>query len=432
MESKVSLFLKKNNIIIDKPIVCAVSGGVDSVSMLMILHKLGYRCILAHVNHHKRKESKYEQEAMQKLAENLNIPFELLSYYFDGNDNFHNDSHLARYNFFKEICLKYNTNFIATAHHLDDQIETILMNLINGSNLYGYGGISPYFFDGQYKIIRPLLCTFKEEIYQYANENNIIFFEDSSNQEDEFLRNRLRHNIIPLLKKESDNFYNKIAQYSEQLKQAFSYIRKQSIDYLNLSNNIIDINTFNNLDIAIKKDIISLLFERNNIRRSFNLINDIISLLASKNGEKIIRIEDNWLFVREYSKAYIKKETSLKKESLFLNFDNEVVFAERYKFYFSKSKPIINAKYIKLCYNTIRFPIIIRNRQNGDSIEILIGNKKINRIFIDLKISKQKRDYIPIITDADNKILWVYDLVKSKDVYTQKNKGDIYLVCEEL
>ena len=422
MENKVKSFLKFNNIIIDKPIICAVSGGVDSVCMINILYKLGYNVILAHVNHNKREESKLEEIEMDNLAKILNIPFELLDYHFEGNDNFHNAAHNARYEFFKNLCIKYNTNIIATAHHLDDQIETILIKLMEGSNLYGYGGI-----------IRPLLCTNKEELYLYANNNNLKYFEDSSNNTDEFIRNRLRHHVVPLLKKECNDLYNKASQYSNQLKEIFSFIRSQSIDYLNKTNNIISLESFNKLDIALKKDIISLLLEGYNINKSYSLINNINEFLLCDNGNKEMVLSNDYLLVREYDKAFITKR---EKRDIFpqkITLDNDIIFDNRYRFYFSKKVPSNNAKYIKLCYNDIVLPFIARTKEDGDSIELLIGNKKVSRIFIDNKISKDQRNYIPIITDNNGKLLWIYDLAKSKDVYNQKNSKEIvYFVCEEV
>ena len=179
MEKRVECFLKDNNININKPIVVAVSGGADSIALLNILYNLKYNVIMAHVNHHMREQSEIEEKAMIKLANKLNIPYEILQYHYDGNDNFHNASHNARYNFFRQVCSKYNTNIIATAHHLDDQAETILMKLIEGSNLYGYGGISISYDDGNYQIIRPLLCASKQELYNYCNLYDLNYFEDS-------------------------------------------------------------------------------------------------------------------------------------------------------------------------------------------------------------------------------------------------------------
>lgn len=432
MENKILKFIKDNNLIDNEPIICAVSGGVDSICLLHILCNLGYKVILAHVNHHKRKESQIEQKAMKELANKLKIPFELLDYYYDGKDNFHNDSHNARYSFFKKLCEKYNTNIIATAHHLDDQAETIVMKILEGSNLYGYGGISIINDDGEYKIIRPLLCVNKEELYSYARMHNLKYFEDCSNSENVFLRNRIRHNIVPLLKQESNDFYNKIGQYSLQIKEAFNFIRRQSIEYLNKTNNIIDLDSFNELDIVLKKDILSLLLENNNIRRSNSLILDILCLLSSNDGTKSITLENKYQFVRSYNKAYIKNNCNINIPELKIDINDVVIFNNKYKFYFSKKIPVNNAKYIKLCYNNQELPFSIRSKKPGDFISLEIGNKKVSRVFIDCKIPKDERNQIPIITNSTGDILWIYDLCKSKDVYNQKNIGELIFVCEEI
>ena len=96
----------------------------------------------------------------------------------------------------------------------------------------------------------------------------------------------------------------------------------------------------------------------------------------------------------------------------------------------AKNKPINNAKYIKLCYNNLELPLKIRNRIAGDYIEALAGTKKISRVFIDNKVPLNERDNVPIILDNSGKILWIYDYIKSKDVYNQKHNGDLYLICE--
>ena len=130
MENRVKKFIKDNNININNKVVVAVSGGSDSIALIHILINLGYDCILAHVNHHKRIESENEAIEMEKLAKKLNIPFELFNYYDDNTDNFHNASHNARYNFFRDVCNKYKTNIIATAHNQDDLIETVLIKIM--------------------------------------------------------------------------------------------------------------------------------------------------------------------------------------------------------------------------------------------------------------------------------------------------------------
>ena len=432
MEKRIKSFILEHNLIEDEVVICATSGGVDSVSLINILHNLGYKTVLAHVNHHKRIESEMEEKAMKELALKLNVPFEVLEYHYDGIDNFHNDSHNARYNFFKSLCIKYNTKTIASAHHLDDQIETILMKIMEGSNLYGYGGISISYNDGFYKVIRPLLCVTKDELYDYAKKNNLVYFEDSSNHEDDFLRNRLRHHVIPYLKKECSDLGKKTLEYNIQVKEAFDYIRKDSIKYLNDHDNKIEIESFNKLDIALKKDIISKVLENDNIRKNNNIVLSILKLLENDYGTKKIKLNDNFEFVRSYNYAYLKKNEDNLINSISVNIDDEVIYNNKYKFSFSKVKPNSNAKYIRLCYNKLNLPFIIRTKALGDTIELNIGNKKVSRILIDSKVRKDERDLVPIITDCNNEILWVYNYAKSKSVVDDKDDGDIYFVCEVL
>jgi len=431
LEKRVLCFLKDNNININKPIVVAVSGGADSIALLNILYNLKYNIVIAHVNHHMRLQSEEEEQYIIKLANKLNIPYEILEYHFEGNDNFHNASHNARYKFFRSVCDKYNTNLIATAHHLDDQAETILMKLMEGSNLYGYGGISICNDDGNYQIIRPLLCVSKKELYNYCDLYDLKYYEDSSNHEDHYLRNRLRHHIIPLLKNECNDFYSKILEYSIQLKEAFNYIRNESKIFLDKYENKIKLDEFKALDVALRKDIISLLLERYNIRKNNDIINDINNFLLDTNGTKSLILASNNKLIRSYDYAFISTNEKQIIEEVTLNFDESIIYNNKYKFSITKNITSNGVKYIKLCYNKLVFPIHIRPRKNGDEIDSISGTKKLSRVFIDSKVSKEIRDLIPIITDNNDNILWVYDYIKSKDVFSQRDNADIYLVCEE-
>ena len=431
MEKRTLNFMQDNNLITNKKIVCAVSGGVDSICLLYILKNLGFKVILAHVNHNKREESNNEAIAMENLAKKLNIPYEYYSYHYDYLDNFHNDAHIARYNFFKQVCYKHDTNVIATAHHLDDQIETILIKMINGSNLYGYGGISAFYEEDNIKIIRPLLHTNKEELYKYAKSNDLVYYEDKSNNEDDFLRNKIRHHIIPNLKDYSNDFYNKVALYSNQVKEAFNFIRSISIKYLEDNINTIVLETFNELDIAVKKDIISLLLEKHNISKNNRIISQILDVLSTDIGTSEISLDNNYRFVRNYNTAKLKQKTMTNINCVELQKD-EIVYNGKFRIYFSKIKPKCNAKWIKLCYNVIELPFYIRPWKYGDEIKMQFGTKKLSRLFIDKKIPKDIRDTIPVITDKNGNILWVYGLAKSELIKNDRQTEEIYLVCEEI
>ncbi len=432
MIERIRQFIKSNNLNIDKPVVCAVSGGADSLALIQVLYELGYKVILAHVNHHKRIESMEEAKAMEAYAKEKNIPFELLDYHFSGNGNFHDESHNARYNFFRDVANKYNTNIIATAHHAKDQLETILIKMMEGSNLYGYGGMPISYDDGKYIVIRPILLLTKEEICEFLNSRNIKWYEDSSNSSDEFLRNRLRHHVIPLLEKECPDLYNKVIQYSNLLHESFDYIRYDSKVYLSNNDGMINIDNFKDLRIALKKDIISLMLEGYNIEKNNAIISDILDLSKSINGTKEIALKDNYFVIKEYNLIYISKKENKQFESIYLNINDIKIYGNKYKFYFSKNMPKNNAKYIKLCYNQLELPLLIRNKNDGDFIALKEGNKKVSRVLIDRKHPKYKRGEVPIILDNNGNVLWIYNYLKSDIVYKQKDNADIYLVCEVL
>ena len=138
------------------------------------------------------------------------------------------------------------------------------------------------------------------------------------------------------------------------------------------------------------------------------------------------------MFIRNYNTAQINKiDDKIFKEVKLYSIQDEVYF-DKYKFYFSKNIPLNAFKYIKLCYNTIELPFVVRSKKDGDEINLPFGTKKISRIFIDKKINKNLRDSIPVIEDGKHNILWVMDLIKSNDVLKQKESGDIYFVCEEV
>ncbi len=429
MINKVKRFINDNQFNIDNTVICAVSGGVDSVVLVYILKNLGYNVVLAHVNHNMREESKLEETGMREYAKELNIPFELLDYHFDGVGNFESEARSARYAFFYDLCTKYNTNIIATAHHLDDQLETVLMKIMNGSNLYGYGGIALQYDNNKYRVIRPLLCVSKEELYEYAKENKLKYYEDKSNDSDLYLRNRIRHNVVPLLKNECSDIYDKILKYSIITHEAFDFIRKLSIEYLD-KNNGIEIESFNKLDIALKKDIISLLLEKYEINRNNNFINDVLKFLDSSDGNKYLVLSGSYKLYREYNKAFIYNDNPVKLEPTIIELDKVTQYG-KYKIYFSKNIPLSNAKYIKLCYNDIKLPLWVRPKKDGDFISIENGIKKVSRVFIDNKVPLKIRDLVPIITDSNNNILWIYNYLKSDEVYKMKKLGEIYLVVEE-
>ena len=429
MLNKVKNYMDSLNMIKDKQkVILAFSYGVDSRTLLDILLKLGYEVVLAHVNHQKRLESKLEENEANLLAKELGLKIYVHHLEVDDNTNFHDDAHHKRYQFFMDVAKRENTNLIVTAHHQNDNLETILLNIIKGSNLYGYSGISPILNIDEIKIIRPLLCVGKDEIIKYSLANNLKYFEDESNNEDYYKRNRIRHKVIPLLVNENPNLLNSINNYSSILSDSFNYIRSQSINYVNNSNNKIILKEYLNMDRALRTDLISYLLEENEIDKNFALINQIDEMLLSNRPQADISLSDGYIFLKRYDVAYVNKHN--KKEPILVQLnENDKICVNGIIFYLSKNIPTQCSKYIKLCYNDLVFPLTIRTRKDGDRIKMKYGHKKIKDLLMDLHMPKEKRDEV-LILENEKEILWVYDIAKSETLCNMKNSGDIYLISE--
>lgn len=407
MIKRVMNYINKYNLI-DKSnyVVVSCSTGVDSSVLLDILYKLNYKIVIAHINHNVRIESFDEMAYLKDYAEKLNLPIEITI--LDNIDSsFEESARNERYKFFKEVAKKYNTNQIVTAHHLDDNLETILMKLTRGSNLYGYAGIKNKISIDGFIISRPLLCLDKDMIYQYAKDNNVTFFEDYTNTLDDHTRNRFRHHIIPLIKKENKNIWKSSIQYSNQLLIAFNYIRKQT-EKLNPS-----VNEFNMLDEALKYDYISLQLEKNNIEASYEKIENIINFLSNDISNGYLNIGNNKIITRSYNNFKFEEKPIKNNKILYINDFGEYNFGE-YIITFDKFITKKTQKYIRMCYNNIVFPLIIRTRLDGDYISMPFGRKKVGDIFTDKKIPMDTRNSIPLLFNGDKSLIGIPGIIQIK------------------
>ena len=142
-----------------------------------------------------------------------------------GDDNFHNEARFIRYNFFENIVHKYEANYLMTAHHGDDLIETVLMRIVRGSNLSGYAGFRDVIEMDDYTIVRPLISWTKKELEEYDQENKVKFYVDESNTKDTYTRNRYRKYVLPFLKEEEPDVHLKFLKFSKSLDEASKFIK---------------------------------------------------------------------------------------------------------------------------------------------------------------------------------------------------------------
>lgn len=427
----------KENINKNDIVVVACSGGPDSMCLLSLVNEikneLNLKIIVAHVNHKLRVESEEEKEMVENYSKENNLIFELLEINKYTNNKFsEDDARKRRYDFFDELIKKYNAKILLTAHHGDDLIETILMRLTRGSNLSGYIGIKMINKNDEYKILRPLLSTTKDNILDYLNKNNIPYRIDKTNEELEHTRNKYRHYILPFLKKENKKVHEKYLKFSKELIEYDNFVNT----YIRNNNFIVDnsiiINKIKGESDFIKRKALELLIKEIQKDDIFDIsdeqMKNLMKLYTLDNKE--IDLNNNYQGINSYGKILI-----LKKNSEILNkvlIDKDMKLSDYYFYYNDETKKDNTNSCILLNSNEIKLPLYIRSFDNGDRIVVknLNGSKKVSDIFIDNKVPKHKRSTYPILVDANNTILWVPNLKKSQFSKDISEKYDIIIKCE--
>lgn len=433
---------KLSKLLKNKTVIVSCSGGPDSMALLSVINNIkdinNVKVICAHVNHKVRKESDEEAVMVENYAKSNNDIFELyeIEKYHD-KANFHEDARKIRYEFLKNLKNKYKADYLLTAHHGDDLIETILMRITRGSNLKGYIGFKEVSNWEGIKILRPLIRKTKKYLEEYDKENNIPYRIDKTNYSDDYTRNRYRNKIIPLLKEENENINLKYLKLSEELNRYYEYVKGEAMSNLNniidKDNNII-VSKLNKLPDLQKEAIISELIIKYQLEDYLpitdNLFTDMLNTLSSKKTNSIINLPNNYIFGKEYDKLVFKKTNDYTENIDYIldkdysGKDFDIIYTDK----FDKSNNTI-----ALCSSEIILPLRLRTKKDGDTIEVLNlkGKKKISDIFINTKICKDRRNNYPILVDSNDTVLWIPSVKKSKFAKEKDEKYDIILSCKE-
>ena len=427
----------------DDCIVIGVSGGPDSMCLLHILNSLkkdyNLNIICAHVNHGLRKESEKEAEFVKNFCKKNNIIFEYYIIQNYKNNKFsESEGRKKRYEFFDLLIEKYNANYLMTAHHGDDLIETILMRIVRGSNLKGFVGIPKIINKKDYQIIRPLLNLSKDDIINYIETENIEYVIDKSNEDEKYTRNRYRKHVLPFLKKEDKSVHLKFLKFSEELEKANCFIDSIVKDKMInvLEDNKIIISKLIKEEDFLQKKIIEKIIE--NIQKKDILdindkqLNSIMNLIKeSRNGQ--IDLSNNYIARRSYNNLYIEKINNIIANDYFVELNNNLKLFNKYCFSILKISGEKNNNIIRLNSEEIKLPLYVRNKKNGDKIKIknLNGTKKLKDIFIDCKIDSKKRNTYPIVVDSNDTIIWIPGIKKSIFDKEINEKYDIILKYTE-
>jgi tRNA(Ile)-lysidine synthase len=313
MKNKIKQYITKHidPNIEEKKIIVGLSGGPDSVFLLHILKDFNLNMVAAHLDHGWRKESKHDEAFCKKLCEKLTIPYTTahaqdLKITVAYNGSKEEVGRKLRRHFFKKILHQENADYIALAHHAQDQQETFFLRLIRGCSLAGLTAIKPL----NKSYIRPLLTTSKKDILDYLKTNTIEYVTDHTNEDDSFLRNRIRKNILPTLEQIDPRFEQKFISSLETLQQENELLQKlaqQSYKSV-FCQNIGDKKTFCSLPAILQKRLIItwLCTQSAPFSPSDGHLTEIIRFVSHERGG-IHQVHPDWKIVKKNAKFWLEK-----------------------------------------------------------------------------------------------------------------------------
>ena len=396
-------FLQKAKILI------AVSGGLDSMVLLELLLLSKLDLAVAHCNFQLRNaESDGDEAFVKSYCSTHSIHgffqrFDTKQFAEDEKLSIQVAARKLRYEWFYELLKKENFDFVLTAHHLDDQLETFIINFSRGTGLDGLCGI-PSLND---KIVRPLLIFSRAEIETFANENQLKWREDSSNSSDKYLRNKIRHQLVPLLKELNQSFLDSFEKTIQNLSQAQSLVDDASrIVYRKV---VTDVDYQKIIDL---KELMQLSNYQAYLYQwlspfGFSAWQDIYDLVKSQSGKIIFSeqyrlVKDRETLILEPKSITISDEYFIKEKEIQLNFPLKLRFCEVSSGAFSDSKTIfVDSKLVK-------FPLQLRKWNKGDYFYPfgMNGKKKVSKFFKDEKFSLPKKETTWLLC-SENRIIWI-------------------------
>jgi tRNA(Ile)-lysidine synthase len=448
--AKVFQYIREQNLIAPGDLVITgVSGGPDSMALLDILiqlrPRLNFQLAVAHLNHGLRPEAAAEEEFVSSYCRSVQIPFYSLQVDVQEiatreKKSLEETGRECRYQYFAELATKLGANRIATGHHCNDNAETVLLNLIRGSGIKGLRGIRPV--NGI--IIRPLLCVTKNQIESYLAENSIKYCIDLSNYSTDYLRNRIRHNLIPLLEQD----------YNPRIVEGLN----QLADIAAAENDAMETETTRFWEqLVIKQESDEIILDAQRILQLHPAFQRrvIMKTLSVIQGENSWDATDIKLITNLFNKSGSSRRLKLKQGLYIRKVYGQIVFTRKLpkKISFSYKVTVPGEVYIKetgksysfqlleredfkpqagdlyLDYDKIRGELYLRSRQPGDVFCPwgMQGTKKIKDFFIDLKVPQSQRDQVPLLV-AEQKIYAILGFRIAQDAAVNDTTRRILLI----
>ncbi|MEC4117394.1 tRNA lysidine(34) synthetase TilS [Myroides phaeus] len=398
--------------LVEKPLLLAVSGGIDSVVLVHLCHQLKLNIAIAHCNFHLRKQDSIDDQVfVEQLGKQLDIPvfvaeFQTEQYAEENKISIQIAARELRYDWFKSLIAKGEYKYLLTAHHLDDSMETFLINLSRGTGIEGLLGIPA---KNDY-IRRPLLPFTREQIVNYAEENKITWREDYTNAQTKYLRNKIRQNILPLLKETNDQFANSFQKTIDYLQQTFDLSEDASRIYFK--------KTVRNIDNQLIIDILALKELSSPIAYlyrwlqpyGFTAWSDIENLLDATSGKVVYSSTHMLLKNRDELILQRLADKEENKEQIYF-LEPKQTLTEPLKISitpYEEKELKSDTSVIYVDGDALQFPLSIRKYRSGDKFIPfgMKGSKKVSKFFKDEKFSLIDKENTWLLCSED-KIVWI-------------------------
>ncbi|XID91807.1 tRNA lysidine(34) synthetase TilS [Paenibacillaceae bacterium WGS1546] len=427
----------------DAAVVAAVSGGPDSMALLHLLKTMAeespFRIVVAHADHQFRgAESAAEAETVRRTAEEWGLAFEtaklaLPAYIEETGANAQEAARERRYAFLAETARKEGASWLLTAHHADDQAETVLMRVIRGTGVGGLAGIPFRRKADRLELIRPFLRITKCELLDYCKRNGVSYSTDSSNAERHYFRNAVRLDVMPMLEAYNPKLKASLARLADLAAADDDYLQERTRlafrEGVAPSGDgfLLERRRFRGLHVALQRRLIKLILNCSSNPRQmldFRQVDDMISALAQERPSVFrMDIGDGWVLRGEYEQAYVgpEKPDSVSFTYIVADATGELLIAEtgdRLRFErLEGSIPGTRNSRTEAAFDAdrLRYPLLVRSRKPGDNMQPygLNGTKKVQDMFVDAKVPRSRRDRIPLLVDGEGRVLWIPGMRRS-------------------
>ncbi|WP_217972549.1 tRNA lysidine(34) synthetase TilS [Staphylococcus xylosus] len=416
----------------DKHIVLAVSTGIDS---MVLLHQLitnlqdtyaQLTCL--YVNHNIRSIADEEELFLKQYCIDHDIALHVkqldLSNIVGKGNSIENEARIERYRWFDLMMKDLNADVLLTAHHQDDQLETIFYRLMTGRSTRSSLGMSYLTTRGCYDICKPLLTTTKMEIRNYQQTYNVPFYEDETNAENHYVRNDIRNRILPEIELNKHLETKQLLKLKEWHDEQRLVIESEANAFIENSVEISNAQyrfsrrQFSQLRRSVKMGILDKLLASLPMHDSLTekTYNQWFQVMDENIAQSTLYTTDKWIIYISYDKFIIMANDDVKLSPTKMNQSGTYNYSH-YSIDINNDLP------------TVEFPLVVRTRNDGDKFELngTKGHKKVSRLLIDNKIEQQERDQMPIIVNADNEIIAIGTLFlksKYKDLICIRDMGE--------